>query len=163
MSDATQDGVLFDALLTPHRSLSPRGFAILMAIAGSIGFVFGGAFILLGAWPIFGFCGAEWLLFYFCFRHNFRAERVSERIRLTPDRLTVERRDRRGRLQSWSFQPYWLRVEIEEHHDSSNVLALASHGRRLAIAGFLSSPERLDLARALKSALAGTKGAPVAS
>ena len=163
MSDAAQGEILFDALLTPHRSLSPRGFAILMAIAGSIGFIFGGAFILLGAWPIFGFCGAEWLLFYFCFRHNFRAERVSERIRLTPDRLTVDRRDRRGRLQSWSFQPYWLRVEIEEHHDSSNVLALASHGRRLAIAGFLSSPERLDLARVLKSALAGTKGAPVAS
>jgi len=157
MSDATQDEVLFDALLTPHRSLSPRGFAILMAIAGSIGFAFGGAFILLGAWPIFGFCGAEWLLFYFCFRHNFRAERVSERIRLTPDRLTVERRDRRGRLQSWSFQPYWLRVEVEEHHDSSNVLALASHGRRLTIAGFLSPPERLDLARALRSALAAMK------
>ncbi|HXQ41227.1 MAG TPA: DUF2244 domain-containing protein [Candidatus Udaeobacter sp.] len=163
MSDATQDEVLFDALLTPHRSLSPRGFAILMAIAGSIGFVFGGAFILLGAWPIFGFCGAEWLLFYLCFRHNFRAERVSERIRLTPDRLTIERRDRRGRLQSWSFQPYWLRVEIEEHHDSSNVLALASHGRRLPIAGFLSPPERLDLARALQSALAGMRRAPVAS
>jgi uncharacterized membrane protein len=162
MSDGAPDEVLFEALLTPHRSLSPRGFAILMALAGGIGFVFGGAFILLGAWPIFGFCGAEWLLFYFCFRHNFRARRVSERIRLTPDRLTVDRRDRRGRLQSWSFQPYWLRVELEERHDSSSVLALASHGRRLAIAGFLSPPERLDFARALKAALAGVKGASAA-
>ena len=163
MSDAAQDQVLFDALLTPHRSLSPRGFAILMAIAGCIGFVFGGAFILLGAWPIFGFCGAEWLLFYFCFRHNFRADRVSERIRLTPDRLTVERRDRRGRLQSWSFQPYWLRVELEEHEDSSSALALASHGRRLPIASFLSPAERFDLAQALRSALARMKGLPAAS
>lgn len=161
MQEPARDEVLFDALLTPHRSLTPRGFAILMAIAGSIGFAFGAGFILLGAWPIFGFCGAEWLLFYFCFRHNFRAQRMSERIRLTSDRLTVERRDRRGRLQSWSFQPYWLRVEIEEHHDSSTVLALASHGRRLAIASFLSPPERLDLARALKSALAGMKSAPL--
>jgi len=49
MSEAAPDDVLFDALLTPHRSLSPRGFAILMALAGGIGFVFGGAFILLGA------------------------------------------------------------------------------------------------------------------
>jgi uncharacterized membrane protein len=161
MTDAAADDVLFDAVLTPHRSLSPRGFAIFMAVAGSIGFIFGGAFILMGAWPIFGFCGAEWLLFYLCFRYNFRARRISERIRLTPDRLTVERRDRRGRLQSWSFQPYWLRVEIEEHHDSSSVLALASHGRRLAIAGFLSPPERLDFARALKAALAGMKSAPL--
>src|SRR5512143_689515 len=64
--------LLFDAILTPYRSLSPRGFAILMGIAGVIGFGFGASFIALGAWPIFGFCGAEWLLFYIFFRLNYR-------------------------------------------------------------------------------------------
>jgi uncharacterized membrane protein len=161
MADAAPEQVLFDALLTPHRSLSPRGFAILMAVAGSIGFVFGAAFMLMGAWPIFGFCGAEWLLFYFCFRHNYRAARISERIRLTPDRLTVERRDRKGRLQNWSFQPYWLRVELEDGTDPAGRLTLTSHGRRLAIASFLPPAERLDFARALQAALATTKNAPL--
>src|SRR5689334_22089843 len=39
--------LLFDAVLTPYRSLSPRGFAILMGIAGVIGFGFGASFIAL--------------------------------------------------------------------------------------------------------------------
>ena len=85
-----------------------------MAIAGLVGFGFGAAFLVMGAWPIFGFCGAEWLLFYVCFRLNYRAARMRERVRLTPGLLTVERRDPRGKVQSWSFQPYWLRVEMDD-------------------------------------------------
>ena len=50
-----------------------------MAIAGLVGFGFGSAFLVMGAWPIFGFCGAEWLLFYVCFRLNYRAARMRER------------------------------------------------------------------------------------
>src|ERR1700756_4053332 len=114
MSDTVGEPILFDAILTPYRSLSPRGFAILMTVAGLIGFGFGAAFILLGAWPIFGFCGAEWLLFYYCFRLNYRAPRLQERLRLTVEALTVERLDPRGRVQSWTFQPYWLRVEVDD-------------------------------------------------
>jgi len=73
---------------------------MLMAAAGLVGFGFGAAFLALGAWPIFGFCGAEWLLFYVCFRLNYRAARLRERVLLTPALLTVERRDPRGRTQS---------------------------------------------------------------
>ena len=158
----TAEPVLFDAMLTPHRSLSPRGFAILMSLAALIGFGFGAAFLLMGAWPIFGFCGAEWLLFYLCFRLNYRAARLRERVRLTPALLTVERRDPRGRTQSWSFQPYWLRVEMDELATHGSELALTSHGRRLTIGSFLSPPERLDLAEALRAALARLKQAPAA-
>ncbi len=162
MSPAAEP-VLFDALLTPHRSLSPRGFAILMGLAGLVGFASGVAFLLMGAWPIFGFCGAEWLLFYLCFRLNYRAARRTERVRLMPGLLTVERSDPRGRVQSWSFQPYWLRVELDDPAEPGGQLALASHGRRLAIGSFLSPPERLDLAEALRDALARLKQTPAAS
>jgi uncharacterized membrane protein len=159
MSNPAAAAVLFDAVLTPHRSLSPRGFAILMAAAGLIGFGFGAAFMLLGAWPIFGFCGAEWLLFYYCFRLNYRAARLQERLRLTAEVLTVERLDPRGRVQSWTFQPYWLRVEMDDPPDHGSQLALTSHGRRLTIGSFLSPGERADLARALRTALAAAKSA----
>src|ERR1700748_1522277 len=87
MSDYAVAPVLFDAVLTPHRSLSLRGFTLLMAPAGLIGFGFGAAFILLGAWPVFGFCGVEWLLFYVFFRLNYRAARQQERLRLTAQGL----------------------------------------------------------------------------
>jgi len=157
MSSSAAEPVLFDAVLTPYRSLSPRGFAILMGTAGLIGFAFGAGFIVLGAWPIFGFCGVEWLLFYIFFRLNYRAARLQERIRMTRELMTIERRDPRGRVQSWSFQPYWLRVEMDDPPQHESQLALASHGRRLTIGNFLSPPERYELALALKAALAGAK------
>jgi len=160
MSSSAAEPVLFDAVLTPYRSLSPRGFAILMGTAGLIGFAFGAGFIALGAWPIFGFCGVEWLLFYVFFRLNYRAARLQERIRMTRELMTIERRDPRGRVQSWSFQPYWLRVEMDDPPQHESQLALASHGRRLTIGSFLSPPERYELALALKAALAGARRGP---
>ena len=42
---------LFDALLTPHRSLTPRGFLLLMGVLCALSFGSGLAFILSGAWP----------------------------------------------------------------------------------------------------------------
>jgi uncharacterized membrane protein len=154
MSETAASPLLFDAVLTPHRSLSPRGFAILMGAMGLVGFSFGAAFILLGAWPIFGFCGIEWLLFYVLFRLNYRGALLQERVRLTPESLTIERQDPRGKVQSWSFQPYWLRIEMDDPPAHESVLALASHGRRLTIGNFLSPPERFKLAEALRAALA---------
>ncbi len=163
MSEPAGEPLLFDAVLTPYRSLSPRGFAILMGTAGLIGFVFGACFIALGAWPIFGFCGLEWLLFYVFFRLNYRAARLQERIRMTPESVTVERKDPRGRTQSWSFQPYWLRVEMDDPSAHESQLALASHGRRLTIGSFLSPVERQELAQALRAVLAGARQRPPAS
>ncbi len=162
MSASAAEPLLFDAVLTPHRSLSPRGFAILMGTAGLIGFVFGAGFIALGAWPIFGFCGVEWLLFYVFFRLNYRAARWQERVWLTRESLTIERHDPRGCVRSWSFQAYWLRVEMDDPPAHESQLALASHGRRLTIGSFLSPPERFELAQALRAALAGARRAPQA-
>ena len=55
---------LFEALLYPHRSLSQRGFFILTIGTFVIVAAYSGLFLVLGAWPIFGFLGAEWLLFW---------------------------------------------------------------------------------------------------
>ena len=49
------DAVLFDAVLHPHASLTPRGFYLLMATVGVISFCAGVAFVIAGPWPVFGF------------------------------------------------------------------------------------------------------------
>jgi uncharacterized membrane protein len=144
---------LFDAILTPHRSLPPLGFAILMGIVAAVNIGLGISFTLRGAWPIFAFCGIDALLFYVMFRLNYRSARIYERVRLLSGELVVERHDVRGGVQSWTFQPYWLRVVMDDppRHDSQ--LMLRSHGRALAVGAFLSPAERLDLAQALRRAL----------
>lgn len=144
----------FDVVLTPHRSLSPAGFAIMMTAVVGIAFVGGIVFLMQGAWPVTGFGVIEVGLFYLMFRLNYRSARMHERLRLTDDALEVERHEVGGRVRRWSFQPYWLRVDMEDPPEPGSALLLRSHGRSLAIGAFLSPDERLDLAKALRAELA---------
>lgn len=153
VSAAETDHPVFEALLYPRRSLSPRGFAILIAATGVIGFAYGMAFWLMGAWPIFGFCGTEWLLFIYLFRKHLRGDRRSERLRLYRDRLMVETLSPKGERQLYRFQPYWLQVILDEPDEYESALYLRSHGKQLRIGTFLSPQERRDVAEELRAVL----------
>ncbi|WP_339830832.1 DUF2244 domain-containing protein [uncultured Parvibaculum sp.] len=149
----------FDALLTPHRSLSRRGFFIVMGVVAAVNFTAGAFFMAKGAWPVLGFCGLEVALVWLAFRANYRAARAHETVQLSDDELRIRRVDARGRARAFSFQPYWVRLSLTENPDKSTHLHLLSHGRRLEVASFLSPAERADFARALEAALAGLKSA----
>jgi uncharacterized membrane protein len=143
----------FSAVLTPNRSLGPRGFLVFMAAISTISFGTGLMFYLMGAWPVMGFMGLDVLLIYIAFRVNFRALRVYETVDLTEDALTVTRVAPSGRAQSWRFNPYWVRLNLDERVGRTSELSIASHGERLVFASFLTDPEREDFAGALKQAL----------
>src|SRR5690554_6931387 len=100
---------LFSAVLTPHRSLGPKGFMVLMAAVCVVSFGTGLFFYMLGAWPVIGFMGLDVALIYIAFKLNFRALRLYETVDLTGNALTVTRVAPSGRSQSWSFNPYWVR------------------------------------------------------
>jgi uncharacterized membrane protein len=114
-------------------------------------------FYLLGAWPVIGFMGLDVLLIYIAFKLNFRALRLYETVDLTDDALTVTRVAPSGKAQSWSFNPYWVRLSLQQRLGRSSELSLASHGRRLVFASFLSDDEREDFASALSSALTAAR------
>src|ERR1700745_771026 len=63
-NDPAQEPAIFSAVLTPHRSLSRKGFLALMLVAGGASLAMGTTFLLVGAWPVFGFCGLDVLLLY---------------------------------------------------------------------------------------------------
>jgi uncharacterized membrane protein len=151
---AAPQPVFLDAVLAPHRSLPPKGFVAVMAVFGGISFIAGTIFVLRGAWPVMGFFGLDVALVYVAFRINYRSARRQERIRLAEDALTVERIDVRGGRRSWRFQPYWLRVTLEEKPDESNRLVISSHGRSLVLGSFLGAGERRSFAARLQDALA---------
>lgn len=148
---------LFDAILQPHTSLSPHGFMLLMVAVVAVSFVAGMAFLLMGAWPVFGFFGLDVALVYLAFKANYRWARMYETLRLTRDALLVERISPSGKVQRWRFQPYWLRVDVEDADSHDSRLVLSSHGRRLRIGAFLTPDERIELARALRDALAAAR------
>ncbi len=149
--------LLFDAILRPHRSLSAFGFLLLMGVICTASFIAGMVFLLQGAWPVMGFFGLEVVLIYGAFKLNYRSGRVVESLQLGPDELLVRRIDPKGRVSSWTFQPNWLRVKMDDPPEHESQLVLASHGRNLVIGAFLTPEERLDVAKALRSALSRWK------
>ena len=102
---------LFSALLTPHRSLNRTGFLVLMAFLTVVSFAAGVAFLLMGAWPVFGFFGLDVLAIYWAFRINFRRARASEEIRVTPSELRVRRISHRGHVVEFVLNPLWVRLD----------------------------------------------------
>jgi len=161
--DSDAEDSCFRAVLTPHRSLGPRGFLIFMLAVSVISFGTGLMFFLMGAWPVMGFMGLDVLLVYVAFRINFRALRIYETVDLTQEVLTVTRVPPNGKERSWRFNPYWVRIHLEERVGRTSELALVSHGTRFVFAAFLTDPEREDFAAALKAALQDARAPQVAS
>jgi uncharacterized membrane protein len=152
---------LFSALLTPHRSLNRTGFLVLMAFLSVVSFAAGLAFLLMGAWPVFGFFGLDVLVIYWAFRINFRRARASEEIRVTPSELRVRRVSHRGHVVEFVLNPLWVQLDQKCHAEYGiEKLYLLSKGRRVSIASFLGPDEKASFAKALAAALQAARRGP---
>jgi uncharacterized membrane protein len=149
----------FRAVLHPHRSLTPRGFVILMSAIGGVSFVTGMAFLAIGAWPVLGFFGLDVALVYLAFKLNYRAGRAYEIIEVTPQRLTLTRVTAAGAEETFEFNPYWARVRLSEKPDGRNDIAISSHGKELAFGRHLNDEERREFAVVLQTALMDARSA----
>ncbi len=158
---APADPKIFSAVITPHRSLTPRGFLILMLCLGAVSFVSGVVFVSMGAWPVCGFFGLDVLLVYVAFRANFRSARAYEIVSVTASELTVRKVSQRGGVREWTLNPLWVRLERIVHEEFGiERLFLVSHGRRLSVAAFLGPNEKESFANALSAALGEAKRGP---
>ena len=145
--------VLFDAVLEPHRSLSRSGFFVVILLIGAVTLAFGVFFLVMGAWPVFGFLGLDLFLLWLAIKLNNRALKIVERIRVTAEQVVVTRNGPRGG-ESWSFNPYWLNVAVNETAGGKGEIRLSSHGFSLSLGAFLLPEERREFAAALEKALA---------
>src|SRR5712692_3910202 len=108
---------LFSAVVTPHRSLSHAGFLVVMTAVGGISFISGMVFLVLGAWPVFGFFGLDVLLIYWAFRANYRAAAAFEEVTVTASELRVRKVSHRGKVSEWTLNPLWVKLDRETHEE----------------------------------------------
>ena len=157
----TAEPELFVALLTPHRSLNRTGFVVVMAFLSVVSFATGVAFLMMGAWPVFGFLGLDVLAIYVAFRVNFRRARACEQISVTPSALRLRRVSHRGHVVEWVFNPLWVRLDREADDEYGlEHLYLTSRGKRVAIGSFLSPEEKASFSNALMAALNAARRGP---
>jgi uncharacterized membrane protein len=159
MPERNDEPTLYQARLSPHRSLSRAGFVAVMAVLAGASFTAGIAFLMMGAWPVFGFFGLDVALVYVAFRANYRAARAFEEIRVTPNLLLVRQVSAQGQARESRLNPRWVRIETDRD-DLSGVtrVALVSRGVPLVVGSFLPPPHKEQLSHALATALATARG-----
>ena len=146
------DGPFFmDAVITPHRSLSPRGFIILICVLTAINSLSATFFLFIGAGPVPIFLGLDVLAVVVAFRFSNRATRIQERIQVTASEVRVIRQSAKGAQTVWISPTASTRVTLVGNGDGPVQLLLP--GRDLQVAVVLSRPERVAFAKALDRAI----------
>ncbi len=153
MTDTEADQVVFEAEVTPHRSLSARGLRLVIGSVCAVSLVTTGVFWHLGAWPIAGFNGGEIALAMVLLRVHARSNRQRELLLLSGQEMRVLRTDAQGRASEHSLPPFWLNVTLLERPGRVPGLYLSARGQQLEVATTLGEPEKRDLADALSAAI----------
>ncbi len=145
--------LLFEAVIVPHRSLTPRGLRVLLAaIAGGCALT-ALRFWLLGAWPVMLFSVIEVGLIAWLIRLNVLQARGSELVLLSERSLRIIRTDPKGRREERELPSAWLNVVMEEAPGRIPRLLLSVRHQREEIGKVLGETAKRDLARALRDAL----------
>ncbi len=147
------EATVFEAMIVPHRSLSPRGLATLMVLISLLCALIVLRFLLIGAWPVAGFGLVEVGLAVFLLRLNASRARASELILLSEERLRIVRTDQHGRRQQRELPIGWLNAVMEDVPGRVPRLLLVAHGIREEIAAMLGEAEKRDLWAALCQSL----------
>jgi len=145
--------ILFEAMIVPHRSLSPRGLRVVMATMALLCTLVIIRFWLLGAWPVVGFGVVEIGLAIFLLRLNASRAHASELLVLSGRILRIVRTDRWGRKEQRDLPVGWLNAVIEDQPGRVPRLLLVAHGVREEVAAALGETEKRDLWAALRLAL----------
>ena len=146
---------IFEATIVPHRSLSRRGMALVMAAICTLSAGVSTMFWWLGAWPIAGFSGAEVALSVALLHYNARAARASEQLLLSEHTLRILRTDMHGACSERVLLPSWLKVVLHDRQGRVPGLYLIGAGQHEEIGAALGEVEKLSLAEGLRVALHG--------
>lgn len=149
--------IYLDAVLEPPRSLTPRGFGRVMLILGAMSFLSGLLFLSIGAWPVMGFMGLEFLLLWMVFRFSFRAQRARTYVRVTADAVDVRKVDGWGRERRARLAAHFARVEFDRQAEGPYALRVAASARTYVVGEFLTPRERETFARRLSQAISDAR------
>jgi uncharacterized membrane protein len=146
-------GLYMDAVITPNRSLSPRGFRAVMILFGVLAAIPGLMMFAIGAWPAPFFLGADILLVYLAMKASFRAGERRERVRVSAETVEVVEEWRDEVRQVWRSPTAFTSVDLEALGEHQMRVRLRLSGRRRSIGKALSPPEREALGAAVREAI----------
>lgn len=121
-----------------------------------VSFAAGIAFLMMGAWPVFGFFGLDVVLIWWAIKRNYKDAHLHESIRITDEEIVVIKIRENHPDQTISLLRPWARVRLEEDHERELIgrLFISSKGAITEIGSFLAPYDRKSLAQELSKVLA---------
>jgi uncharacterized membrane protein len=142
-----------DAVITPHRSLSERGFIILITVVTLANCCSAAVFVYMGATLVPIFMAFDVLAVVVAFLVSFSAARRIERVTITARDVVVTHEAPNWTRIVWESPTAFTRVAVETEDDRTIGLRLALSGKDVAVAQALSPRERGEFAKALEQAI----------
>jgi uncharacterized membrane protein len=142
-----------DAVIRPNRSLSRRGFYWLIGVVAFFNLAVAALMIVLRAFPVPIFLGADLLAVILAFLANYRSGGLSERVQVSAAEVRVLHQAGARSRTIWSSPTAFTRVAVDLAGEPETRVRLELSGRALTVARALSPGERADFAEALQSAI----------
>jgi uncharacterized membrane protein len=148
------DGPFYmDAVITPHRSLSQRGFVVLISVLTAINALSALVFLNLGAAPVPAFLGLDVAALVVALLVSRRAALNRERVQVTASEIHVWHETPKGATTVWRSPTAFTRVALVGPDQDDPDLQLRLSDRGVAVARALTRAERRDFAAALDRAI----------
>ncbi|RCW86660.1 DUF2244 domain-containing protein [Paracoccus lutimaris] len=131
----------------PYRSLPRRGFVWVIGLSAvGLGLpllAVVGSPVLWGLLPFAAL--AVWGLWHAISHSNRHAASTHETLVLTPQGLTLTRRDPGRADRIWQTNPYWVRAGLRANGPVEDYLVLTDGRREIELGAFLAPEERITL------------------
>jgi uncharacterized membrane protein len=147
------DAFYMDAEIRPNRSLSERGFIVLIGVVTVANCASAAVFVAMGATFVPIFLGLDMVAVVVAFLASFHAAKRVERVQVTSREVRVVQETPRDSRLLWESPTAFTRVHVEKDEGRTVGLKLALSGRELAVAAALSPRERGEFAQALERAI----------
>ena len=144
----------FEILSRRYSSSSPRVRLMVFGSLGLFTLALGGAFAVMGAWPVAPFAGIECVALYLVYRWLQRHDGDYELIVIDGDEVIV--RSQNGAThERRRLSRFWAQVVVEDRPVGRKRVFLRSHGRDVEIGRLLPDEARLSVARRLRKRISG--------
>ncbi|MBO0661545.1 DUF2244 domain-containing protein [Jiella sp. MQZ9-1] len=155
---ASSERPIFQALLTPYRSLGRAGFTIMMSFFCLVSLVSGLLFWMNGAWPVVGFFGLDVLFLWWAFAASYRSAKAREEVCVTRTDCAIRKTSPRGDVREAHHNPFFARFSINRHEEIGITrMSVDSKNISTEIGGFLNPDDRESFAKAFGDALTTAK------
>lgn len=158
VGDRSFERPIFAAELTPYRSLGKTGFRVVLFITGAVCLVYGGFFLVTGAYPIGLFFGLDFIGLYVALKLSYRSGRAREEVSVSRTNVLIRKYSPAGRMVEHRFNPFWARFRVRRHQEFGiTSMHVTGEGHGTDIGSFLNPDDRESFAKAFGGALSTVK------